>query len=230
MKITDIPSPNFNERKDGKKPYILVLHYTETNATQDAINLLLDPTWNSGHYVIGDDGDITRMVPEDMRAWHAGKSFWAGESDINSVSIGIEIQNPGYPRGYLEYPMQQMESVRDLCLDIIKRHDIKPWHVLGHSDVAVGRKIDPGHLFPWSWLADQGVGLWRKDTKETDGDLFALLHAYGYDPNIEAKELIAAFQRHYEPEVFIGEDRSGQATEKTLGIIHSLLAQKSALV
>jgi N-acetylmuramoyl-L-alanine amidase len=231
MKITEIPSPNFNERKDGKKPYILMLHYTDSKSTQHAIDLLCDPAREvSAHYVVGDNTEVVRMVPEEARAWHAGKGYWAGETDVNSVSIGIEIQNTGHTFGYTPFPEVQMRTVLELCRDILQRHDIKPWNVLAHSDTAPGRKQDPGHLFPWQWLAEEGVGLWRKETAKTDGDLIALLQAYGYDPNVDPKELITAFQRHYEPEVFIGEDRSGQSTENTLGIIHSLLAQKSASV
>jgi N-acetylmuramoyl-L-alanine amidase len=226
MKIVDIPSPNVSERRDGKKPYILVLHYTETDTTQDAINLLLDPTWNSSHYVIGDDGSVTRMADETLRAWHAGQSYWAGETDINSVSIGIEIQNPGYPRGYKPYPIIQIEAVRDLCLDLITRYDIKPQHVLGHSDVAPGRKLDPGHLFPWEWLAAQGVGLWRQDGHGGEDELAKLLAEYGYNINTDQKELISAFQRHFEPEVFLNEDQIGIPTPNTVKIIQSLLAQR----
>jgi N-acetylmuramoyl-L-alanine amidase len=229
MKIVDIPSPNFGPRKDGKKPYILVLHYTDTKDTQQAVDFLTDPAREvSAHYVVSDDGEVTRMVDETMRAWHAGKGFWLGETDINSVSIGIEIQNTGHTFGYVPFPQEQMNIVRDLCRDIIARHGIKPQHVLAHSDTAPGRKLDPGHLFPWEWLAAEGGGLWRQEGHDGEGDIVTLLGEYGYDINIDQKELVSAFQRHFEPEVFLNDDQIGTPSPNTVKIIRSLLAQKQS--
>src|SRR4051812_37181211 len=114
MKIISAPSPNFGPRKDGKTPYLLILHYTDTPTTQRAQEIMQDPAREvSAHYLVGDDGAVIQLVDEKDRAWHAGKSYWAGETDINSVSIGIEIQNTGHSYGYRPFPMAQMEAVRD---------------------------------------------------------------------------------------------------------------------
>lgn len=148
-------SPNFNERKFA--PYMIVLHYTGRPSCEEAITgWLCNPEKEvSSHYVIDEDGTIYQLVDEDKRAWHAGVSQWGGERDINSASIGIEIQNPGEEFGYRPFPMEQMQAVAQLCKSITQRFEIK--YILGHEDVAPGRKKDPGELFDWQWLADQGV-------------------------------------------------------------------------
>lgn len=233
LDLIDTPSANFSDRRDGKKPYILLLHYTDTPTTNDALNILRDHASHvSSHYVIGDEGNIYHLVDENMRAWHAGKSYWAGEDDINSCSIGIEIQNTGHSHGYRQFPSGQMRAVRDLCLDIIKRHDIKPHHVLAHSDVAPGRKQDPGHFFPWIWMASEGVGLWPKENVplppvDRKTKILPLLIEYGYDPKAPLEVLIAEFQRHFEPEVFKRRSRIGTATDHTIKILQNLLLQKA---
>ncbi|HUR44072.1 MAG TPA: N-acetylmuramoyl-L-alanine amidase, partial [Aestuariivirga sp.] len=144
-------SPNIESRKGGRKPDMIVLHYTGMESAEAACNWLC----NSGsgvscHYLVGEDGGIVQMVSEDMRAWHAGVSSWRGERDINTRSIGIEIQNPGHTAGYPDFPEDQMEAVIALCRDIGKRHDIRPRNIVAHSDVAPGRKIDPGEKFDWA--------------------------------------------------------------------------------
>ena len=148
-------SPNYNERKFA--PYMIVLHYTGRPSCEEAITgWLCNPEKEvSSHYVINEDGRIYQLVDEDKRAWHAGVSQWEGERDINSASIGIEIHNPGEEFGYRPFPIEQMRAVAALCLDISKRFEIK--FILGHEDVAPGRKKDPGDLFDWQWLADNGV-------------------------------------------------------------------------
>ena len=149
MKIISHPSPNFGPRKDGKTPRHLILHYTDTKTGADALKIMCDPERQvSAHYMADDNGDIYQLVDESMRAWHAGQSYWEGESDINSTSIGVEIQNPGHSFGYQPFPDVQISAVIELCKAICARHDIKPWHVLAHSDIASDRKQDPGHLFP----------------------------------------------------------------------------------
>lgn len=229
MKITANPSRNFSDRRDGKKPRLLILHYTDTKTTKEAIDILCDPAQQvSAHYVISDDGEIFRLVEEDKRAWHAGRSFWAGEEDINSISIGIEIQNHGHSNGYTSFSSKQMQAVRDLCLDIIKRHGIQPQNILGHSDIAPGRKQDPGHLFPWMWLAGEGVGLWPDEaTEDATGDLVSFLVSYGYDQRVKEEVLITEFQRHFEPHVFETPEGPGKAGPNTVRVIKSLLRQKS---
>ncbi len=235
MKIIDSPSPNFGPRKDGKKVRFLVLHYTDTMTTEDALAILQDSSKEvSAHYVIGDDGRILQLVNERMRSWHAGKSCWEGETDINSTSIGIEIQNPGHSFGYHRFPEKQIAAVMELCRDIVMRHGILPHHVLGHSDIAPGRKQDPGHLFPWERLAQNGIGVWpnvepaAKAPALDVADIAPLLHYYGYDPSADQKETLIAFQRHFEPQVFTAQNLVGRADLNTVQKIKSLILQKKA--
>ncbi len=233
MIIIDAPSPNFNDRAEGKKIKYLILHYTGTETAFEALRLLQggDPAHKvSAHYLVDEEGGVTRIVNEAMRAWHAGKSCWEKEEDLNSCSIGIEIQNPGHEHGYVEFPGEQMEAVAELCLDIIQRQKILPYNVLAHSDIAPERKMDPGELFPWEWLAQQGIGLWPEPAEGADGgDIKSILTAYGYDARIDEKTLITAFQRHFAPEVFLTPDRVGIANLNTVQKIRSLLKQKMDL-
>ncbi len=204
------PSPNFDARKDGKKPHILLLHYTGMKTAQDALDRLRHPESKvSCHYVIDEDGKIFSLVDESMRAWHAGIGYWRGETDINSASIGIEMVNPGHEWGYRAFPLPQMESAIILCHDIISRHQIKPEFILGHSDTAIARKIDPGELFDWQYLSLHNIGLYPShpisprimDTIRVQ----KMLGAFGYkiDPTgmVDAQTLdaITALQRHYAP-------------------------------
>lgn len=161
IECRDHPSPNCEPRPDSRAPDMLILHYTATETAEMAIRWLSNPASKvSCHYVVDDDGLITRMVPESERAWHAGISFWRGDRDINSRSIGIEIQNVGPSGGYPDFPETQMRAVVDLSADVVRRHRIRPENVLGHSDVAPFRKVDPGEKFDWARLARAGVGLW----------------------------------------------------------------------
>ncbi len=149
-------SPNFNERIGYDAAVMIVLHYTGMQSAEAALKKLCDPAAEvSAHYVIDEDGTTYQLVDENKRAWHAGVSEWNGETDINSASIGIELVNPGHEFGYREFPPAQMESLATLCKDIMSRHDIGS--ILGHSDIAPGRKQDPGELFDWVWLAKAGV-------------------------------------------------------------------------
>ncbi|MBI3440517.1 MAG: N-acetylmuramoyl-L-alanine amidase [Proteobacteria bacterium] len=232
MIIIDAPSPNFGPRQEGKKIKYLILHYTGTQTAFNALQLLQGSREGhdvSAHYLVDETGAVMRLVGESMRAWHAGKSFWEGEEDINSCSIGIEIHNPGHEYGYVSFPTEQMEAVVELCREIIERHDILPYQVLAHSDIAPERKMDPGELFPWEWLAQQGVGLWPKSAEAADSaDIKSILTAYGYDPRQDGKTLITAFQRHFEPNVFLTPDRIGVASSNTVKIANALLLQKLA--
>src|SRR5882757_3731455 len=168
------PSPNHGERKAGVKPNMLVLHYTGMADAEAAVRHLCTPTSEvSAHYVVMEDGRIVQCVPESRRAWHAGQSYWEGETDINSCSIGIEIANPGHDHGYPDFPKRQIAAVTALCRSIFTRHQISPDRVLAHSDVAPTRKRDPGEKFPWKVLAASGIGLWVKPAPMTQaGPIF----------------------------------------------------------
>lgn len=240
MMISDSPTQNFGTRAQGAKVRYLVLHYTDTQSAFDALKIMQDPARQvSAHYLVDEQGGVLRLVQEEMRAWHAGKSRWEGEEDLNSFSIGIEIQNPGHGFGYVPFPDEQIRSVAKLCRDIISRHDILPPHVLAHSDIAPERKRDPGELFPWEALAAQGVGLWPKITvhdeidAEDIGDdaekIKSLLTKFGYDPRLDLKTLVTAFQRHFEQDVFATEEKIGIASQKTVTALVALYRQKLAL-
>src|SRR5690606_13781902 len=170
-------------------------------------------------YLIDEEGTIVQLVPEERRAWHAGVSCWAGEYDINSCSIGIEIANPGHEFGYTDFPPHQIAAVIALCKDILARHTIPAARVLAHSDVAPDRKQDPGEKFPWSDLRRAGVGHWvvpspfeegvtlaEGDSGDAVRDLQQKLAAYGYGLETSGhygaatRDVVAAFQRHFCPE------------------------------
>jgi N-acetylmuramoyl-L-alanine amidase len=229
------PAPNFEPRRGGERPSILLLHYTGVETAAKAIDwLTCRQSKVSCHYAIDEAGRITQMVAEEMRAWHAGEAMWAGECDINSASIGIEIHNPGHEMGYPDFPEAQLQAVEALCKDIIARHGIRPEHVLAHSDVAPTRKKDPGEKFPWARLARAGIGHWVAPQPVIAAepgmgvgvagplvaDVQALLGKYGY--GIEATGVIdgrtefvvKAFQRHFRPERVDG--RIDQSTIATL--------------
>jgi N-acetylmuramoyl-L-alanine amidase len=211
------PSPNHGERK-GVVPDMIVLHYTGMLNGQEAINFLCSPASRaSAHYVVLEDGAVAQLVAESRRAWHAGTSAWAGETDINSCSIGIEIANPGHEHGYIAFPKRQIAAVIALCRSIFTRYPIPPERVLAHSDVAPARKQDPGEKFPWQLLAASGIGLWVKpapigkggpiftlgDTNPAIEEVQYLLAQYGYDVSpmgyfdAGTRNAVAAFQRHF---------------------------------
>ncbi|MHA1538096.1 MAG: N-acetylmuramoyl-L-alanine amidase, partial [Alphaproteobacteria bacterium] len=180
------PSPNHEARSPDIPIDILLLHYTGMETAEGALERLCDPAAKvSAHYTIDEDGTLYRHVGEDRRAWHAGKSFWAGSYDINGRSIGIELVNPGHEFGYRAFPEAQMAALIELAGGILARHPIPPHRVLGHSDVAPGRKQDPGELFDWARLADAGIGLWPGEAAEEDGMPIAaiqmLLARIGYE-------------------------------------------------
>jgi N-acetylmuramoyl-L-alanine amidase len=158
--IIDTPSPNFDDR--SLPVTLLVLHYTGMQDAAAAIHRLADPAAKvSCHYLVAEDGQIVRMVAEESRAWHAGRSHWRGIDDINSASIGIELVNPGHDLGYRPFPEAQMSALIPLMSDIVDRHGITRGNIVGHSDVAPARKIDPGELFDWERLARLRLALPR---------------------------------------------------------------------
>lgn len=152
-------SDNYEPRPEGILPHFVVLHYTGMASGRAAVDWLCNPVSKvSSHYLVDEDGSVVQMVSEDQRAWHAGVSSWRGVVDINSASIGIEIQNGGHGVGLPAFPRVQMQRVVLLCLDIMNRWGFAPDQVIGHSDVAPGRKVDPGEAFDWDYLAMCGVG------------------------------------------------------------------------
>lgn len=210
------PSPNFDAR-DTKVPLqYIVLHYTDMRG-DEAIKRLCDPVAKvSAHYVIEEDGRVFSLVDEEKRAWHAGKSFWRGITDINSASIGIELVNPGHQHGYRVFPMAQIIALKKLLREIIQRHNLSPQtSLLGHSDVAPARKVDPGELFPWQNLAEDGLGVWPQTKPEdygvaSDADVQNLLRNVGYDCPASGsydrltRAALLAFQRRFHPENLTG--------------------------
>lgn len=215
------PSPNFDTRQGAID--MLILHYTGRPSFEESLEWLTSPDKKvSSHYLISEAGEVTRLVAEGMRAWHAGKSFWAGETDINSASIGIELQNPGHEFGYRRFPKTQLESLAGLVRDVLSRHDISENRILGHSDVAPGRKQDPGELFPWRWLAGEGIGIWpdAPDLSAPGNEtvLREKLTQFGYDPEAPLLDVVTAFQRHWQPEKV-----DGIADQVTWGRLKALL-------
>lgn len=208
MTIIDTPSPNFDERKLGVS--MIVLHYTGMPDAQSAIDRLRDPAAKvSAHYLVAEDGTILRMVAEDKRAWHAGKSRWRGIEDVNSASIGIEIVNPGHEFGYPPFPEEQIDALVPLVAEIKERHGITRGNVVGHSDIAPARKQDPGELFPWNRLARLRLALPRPtrnlmDPMWTDAGFLIALERFGYDV-ADKLAAVVAFQRRYRPELLDGE-------------------------
>jgi len=237
-------SPNTGERVGGGPVDILLLHYTEMESGKIAENWLCDPQSEvSCHYIVHEDGCVVQMVPEALRAWHAGRSCWKGETDINSRSIGIEIVNGGHEYGLPAFPDMQIEAVIALSRDILARNAIPPERVLAHSDVAPGRKRDPGELFPWGRLAAAGVGHWVEpsalgggrffstgDTGQPVEALQSMLAMYGYNADItgafdeKTAAVVAAFQRHFRPARV-----DGVADASTIETLHRLLSALPAL-
>ncbi len=207
LDFIETPSPNQDER--ALPVTMLVMHYTGMIDGASAIARLADPEAKvSAHYVVAEDGQIVRMVHEDKRAWHAGKSFWRGVTDINSASIGIEIVNPGHYHGYRNFPDPQIESVLQLTKQIVTRHRITRGNVVGHSDIAPARKEDPGELFPWGLFARHRLALPRPtknlmDPLWTDAGFLLALERFGYSIT-DPVAAVRAFQRRFRPELLDG--------------------------
>ena len=201
--MIECPSPNWDERTLPVS--MLVLHYTGMLDAASAIDRLTDPAAKvSAHYLVAEDGEVIRFVPEDKRAWHAGLSSWRGIADVNSASVGIELVNPGHEFGYRPFPEAQLEALVPLVAEIVDRHQIVPRNVVGHSDVAPVRKQDPGELFPWERLARVRLAVPRPvrnlaDPLWTAGGFLLALERYGYDVR-EGEAAVRAFQRRFRPE------------------------------
>ena len=219
--IRDLPSPNQDDRPAGTPVDMLILHYTGMQTAEAALDRLRDPAAAvSSHYVVEEDGQVWRLVPEGRRAFHAGVSSWRGHTALNGRCIGIEIVNPGHEWGYRPFPALQMAAVCDLCLGILSRHPIPARNVVGHSDVAPDRKEDPGELFDWRGLAANGVGLWPGPDGAPAADARAALEAIGY-PVPGLAMTLRAFQRHWLPDRVTGE--CDPATLARLGAVLAVI-------
>jgi N-acetylmuramoyl-L-alanine amidase len=202
MRRVEMPSPNHDDRGNAAID-MLVLHYTGMQTAQAALERLCDPAAKvSSHYTVDEDGTVYVHVPEARRAWHAGISSWAGASDINARSIGIELVNPGHEHGYRDFPDDQIAALITLCHSILLRHPIPSARVLAHSDVAPARKEDPGERFPWERLARAGIGLWPVSRDANIGP--EALGRYGYDLGAGEQKTVIAFQRHFRPQKLDG--------------------------
>jgi N-acetylmuramoyl-L-alanine amidase len=223
----DHPSPNHEPRPDGTAVDILLLHYTGMLTGTAALERLCQPEAKvSAHYLIEEDGRILRLVPEELRAWHAGVACWAGARNINDRSIGIELVNPGHEFGYRAFPEAQMAALIELAEGIRKRHPIPAHRVLGHSDVAPERKQDPGELFDWPRLARHDLGVWPQEVTEpteppTLDWFLPRLERAGYCTQADPTALLAAFQRRFRPEAVTGEPDTGTAARLT-GLLKAL--------
>ncbi len=234
-----IPSPNSGDRNNARQPDMIVLHYTGMLEAEGAIEKLCTAGSEvSAHYIVLEDGRIVQSVPEAKRAWHAGAGSWAGEQDINSCSIGIEIANRGHDWGYPDFPLRQIAAVIALCRGIMLRRNVPNHRVLGHSDVAPARKRDPGEKFPWHSLANSGVGHWVQPAPIIRGETLKLgtiseevrglqqaLARYGYGLPVNGKydgptlDVVTAFQRHFRPALV-----DGIADHSTLMTLHALMS------
>ncbi len=204
----EVPSPNWNERQAPVS--MVVLHYTGMKTAAEALERMCDPAAEvSAHYMIDEDGTVIRLVREDKRAWHAGRSSWRGVTDINSASVGIELVNPGHEWGYRPFPDAQMDALLPLLADVIDRHDIPRANVVGHSDIAPARKEDPGELFDWDRLAQLRLALAKPKLAirliwDNDSAFYLALERFGYDITDRAAA-VRAFERRWRPHRITGE-------------------------
>lgn len=222
----ETPSPNWNERQLPVS--MVVLHYTGMQSADAALARLCDEAAQvSAHYLIEEDGTVHRLVREDRRAWHAGKSHWRGITDVNSASVGIELVNPGHEFGYRPFPDAQMEALLPLLSEIVQRHDIPRANVVGHSDVAPARKEDPGELFDWDLLAAHRLALKTPRISapspfENDGAFFLALERWGYDIS-DPQAAMRAFQRRWRPHII-----DGQVDGECSAMLFALLLDRDA--
>lgn len=244
------PSPNHGPRKAadgsaGRRPDMLILHYTGMSNAGEALQRLCNPAAEvSSHYFVFENGHVLQLVPEARRAWHAGRGHWAGEEDINSCSIGIEIAYPGHAGGLPPWPEAQIVATLRLCRDICQRHAIAPERVLAHSDVAPERKQDPGETFDWRRFAEAGVGLWIEPAPVRGGRflakgdqgppveaLQAMFAMFGYGVQVDGlfderlEAVVAAFQRHWRQDMV-----DGVADASTMTTLRDLIRQTAPTI
>ncbi len=199
MEILERSSPNFGPRRDGLAPSLVVLHHTAMRTAEAALARLCDPAAEvSAHYLIAEDGRVWRLVDEARRAWHAGAGSWAGADDVNSRSIGIELANAGPLAGFPPFPEPQMAALETLLDAVMARWSVPAAGVIAHSDMAPGRKADPGPKFDWRRLARGGRAAWpeARAPAAADWDGFcAAARAAGYAVPIGAREAVLAAVR-----------------------------------
>jgi len=241
MEIKELTSPNCDTRPEGQTVDMLVLHYTGMQSAAAALERLCDSSARvSAHYLIDENGGVYRLVGEHLRAWHAGVASWAGTTDVNARSIGIELVNPGHEWGYRSFPDAQMTALIDLARTAVEQHRIPAHRVLAHSDVAPQRRQDPGELFDWGRLAEKGIGM-VADASAFQGTAMSLqrgdegaavkvlqrkLAAFGYGVCAEAvydqltEGVVRAFQRHHRQAAV-----TGIADRETVLALDNLLDQ-----
>lgn len=190
-------SPNHGERRGGLRPSLVVIHHTAMESCAAARARLCDPVAEvSAHWLISETGMTEALVPEHLRAWHAGAGSWRGLEDVNSRSIGIELAN----RGDHPYPEAQMEALESLLRGIMARWGIGPDGVIGHSDMAPGRKSDPGPRFDWRRLARSGLALWPEAPVAAGPEVFdAAAAGFGYPADVAHDLRLAAFRLRFRP-------------------------------
>ena len=216
MKINYINSPNYDQKvRLSKSIKAIVIHYTGMQSERESIMKLCNPKSKvSSHFLINQNGKVYRLVQDDQIAWHAGKSCWGKYKNLNKNSIGIELENKGHEFGYANFKKKQLSSLIKICKILIKKYKIKKRNIIGHSDIAPLRKIDPGEKFPWKELADKKIGIWHncktKDlikfrqvriSNKFKSEFINNLKKIGYCFNIKKKtnflKTVKAFQRHY---------------------------------
>lgn len=226
LEITKHKSRNYEQRFTPIK--YIVLHYTATKDHQCALNALTTSVGKgsvSSHYLVDEKGGILNLVDENFVAWHAGTSYWDGDPRINDYSIGIEIQN----RSKEPFSYPQMQAVIKLCKDVMERYGIPPENVIGHSDVAPDRKSDPGEYFPWRAFAQHGVGIWPEETvaPPPGTDYMNIFRELGYGTKGRSeKQLITAFQQHFDPKTYANSSQVGVMTSSTFAKLYSVALKK----
>ena len=224
MKIIEIFSPNYDRKKRTvNSVQFIVFHYTGMQSERESIKRLCNPnTKLSSHYLINRRGKILRLVQDRHVAWHAGKSCWGRYKNLNKNSIGIELVNKGHQFGYTSFKKKQISSLINLCEKLIKKYKIKKKNIIGHSDIAPLRKIDPGEKFPWKNLAKKNIGIWhncqlnllkksrksklftRKDRTQFIKNLNSIGYCFSFKKKSYFNKTLQAFQRHYRKELING--------------------------
>ncbi len=234
--VTDDPSPNFGERRDGLGVELVVLHYTGMDSAEAALARLKDPSAEvSAHYLVWPGGEVRRLVPEEKRAWHAGAGAWGGRGDMNSRSVGIELANPGHELGYPPFPEPQMAALERLLAGIMERHGVPPEGVIGHACMAPGRKSDPGEKFDWRRLARRGLAVWLDPPVPGEGvadpeEFRAAAARFGYSVDegegwtAELEAVCRAFTQRFVPGAV-----ADRATPAVLAHLQALAARWPAL-